>query len=528
MTAERPGSSGADRPGTLLDWRFLLPDARLGRISVLGTPPASRRLMLEALAREAAEVAKDPIPGSKLDGAVVFGLDPDELARARAAVADDGWVYVETAPGRRERRPGGIRSTLERAGFSGVRLHWHWPSFAAADEILPLEAPAGLAGAFTRRRRSGLRAAFYRTMAAVGRMGMLALFAPHVSAVATAGSPRPSLVASGLAEHGTVLGRRDRQPERDTDISYLTPRYGTSRNVIALVRTGGLAPIIAVAKLPRDGDVSSLRREAAALRLLEQHAPSVEHVPRLLGVVDAPGRGMLLETAVDGRVIDRRDLLSRREEWVERVATWTAALASLPSSVAAPALGAGIREAIATLERHALGEPELGGSVARCRALLSPLMDAELPASLEHGDLAVPNLLVTRTGSLGVVDWELAGPSRFPLHDLAFFLTHLAWEVRVDSPASRLGTVRDALLERHGWGSRRLERAGSTLGVDTALVPRVLLASWTRTAAQTAERAAWSASGETGAAPRRAGSILGLRALAVWQMGVAHLDRGAA
>lgn len=527
MTAERPGSSGADRPGTLLDWRFLLPDATLGRISVLGTPPASRRLMLEALAREA-EVASHPIPGSRLDGAVVFGLDPDELRRARAAIADDGWVYVETAPRRRERRPAGIRRTLERAGFSGVRLHWHWPSFAAADEILPLEAPAGLAGAFTRRRRSGLRAVFYRTMAAVGRTGMLPLFAPHVSAVATAGAPRPSLVASGLAEHGAVLGRGDRQPERGTDISYLTPRYGTSRNVIALVRTGGRPPIVAVAKVPRDGDMSSLRREAAALRLLERHAPSVEHVPRVLGIVEAPGRGMLLETAVPGRVIDRRDLISRREEWVERVAAWTAALTPLPTSVAAPPLGAGIREAIATLERHAIGEPELVGSVARCRALLTPLMDADLPASLEHGDLAVPNLLVTRTGSLGVVDWELAGPSRFPLHDLAFFLTHLAWELRVDSPASRLGSVRDVLLERGGWGSRRLQRAGSTLGMDAGLMHLALLASWTRTAAQTAERASWSGSRETGAAPGRIGSIMELRAVAVWQMGVAHLDRRAA
>ena len=148
-----------------IDWRFLLSDSTLGDVLYVGR---RNRALIEACTAFAERLTvldqMTPMsPQSEAD--TVVAVDPrlDELRIAAARLREGGWVYAEfsgfmPATMKRTRRPSLSRPgarLLVQLGFQDVRRHWHWPTFEACTEIVPLAEPEALRHWLARRRADG-------------------------------------------------------------------------------------------------------------------------------------------------------------------------------------------------------------------------------------------------------------------------------------------------------------------------------------------------------------------------------------
>ncbi len=315
-------------------------------------------------------------------------------------------------------------------------------------------------------------------------------------------------------------------------MTYLTPRFGTSHNVIGLVAPAGGETTLVGKLSRRPGDGERLRREATALRILAAWTPAIAGVPRLITLSEPPEPVALLETAVAGRRLGRRDLVGSREQWIDAVVAWTRPFATVdpaarPHIGNPPSIGVVMDRALRTWDRVTEIDDGLRRAIAAASRLLDAIRALDAPPCFEHGDLAPPNLLLTPEGGLGVVDWELAGPTRLPMQDLLFYLSHIAWESARGSTAQRLAAIDAAFLAGDGWAWAPLQRRAHELGVDPTFIPLLLLACWTRYAADTLDRV-HSARTLTAYPARELEQVRRLRPYAIWRHLIDRLAGGAA
>lgn len=148
-----------------IDWRFLLRDSTLGEVLYVGRP---NQALIEACTAFAERVSiLDPLtpmsPRTEADTVVAVDPRPDELRIAAERLRGGGSVYAEfsgfmPAAMKHTRRPSLSRRgarLLVQLGFQDVCRHWHWPTFEACTEIVPLAEPEALRHWLTRRRADG-------------------------------------------------------------------------------------------------------------------------------------------------------------------------------------------------------------------------------------------------------------------------------------------------------------------------------------------------------------------------------------
>jgi hypothetical protein len=119
------------------DWRFLLPDPRLGRVAC----PAPTELELVVALRAAGatvHVLEAPRCAVPYDVVVVTGSQVVDAHAARGLLRSGGWLYAEVAG----RRSGAAAAAVRAAGFRDVAVHWLWPDARSCREIVPLERNA--------------------------------------------------------------------------------------------------------------------------------------------------------------------------------------------------------------------------------------------------------------------------------------------------------------------------------------------------------------------------------------------------
>ena len=460
-----------------VDWRFLLPPAAFGTVAMVGTGDDE---VMSALRQVAGRVVGPVDAGGTgdepaADLVVTIAATRDVLECALRLVPAGRWIYAgagpRRAPGRAPLRE--VAAALRSAGFVDIRRSWHWPNEPAALEIVPLDDARAVRLTLD-RRRSGRAARVKAAMASVAlRLHVLGRVVPGWSVVGRrpfgaaedpVASPldpvRASVHAAGVAGGGVVL---------------LTPRFRASRHVIGLVLRPSGDGLAAVAKLARlSEDDGGLRREADALRRAGELG--VSGVPEVFAFRGAP-RPVLVESALGGVAVAGRDVRASPAAAIAEVEAWTRALAD-PSSDGTIPLRAFWTPA---LERIAgelrLGAAPHGVAVAqlaeRTARILRSHDDVAVPAVLEHGDLAPPNLLRLRDGRLGVVDWEVSDPRGLPLGDLLFFAAFAAGE-----PPNH-GAVSGSTALPPALGSA-IERQAIYLGIDPGLIPALRLAMWAR------------------------------------------------
>jgi len=167
-----------------------------------------------------------------------------------------------------------------------------------------------------------------------------------------------------------------------------------------------------------------LENEWRALTLLAEHGiGDAETLPRPTFLGRHAGLAVLGETAVVGLPFLEQTQATAECPYARVAVEWLVDLAS--ATAGRPIASAEAAVALGTLRDRFL---ELYGVDPGLRTFLADQIDriaasaSELPLVFQHGDPGCWNLVVTRSGRLGVLDWEAAEPNGMPLWDLFYFL----------------------------------------------------------------------------------------------------------
>lgn len=271
----------------------------------------------------------------------------------------------------------------------------------------------------------------------------------------------------------------------------LTPRFVTSRHVVALIFPVGAREASLVVKVPRQpGDNDSVRHEAAVLReLAAGRAGPAAGVPEVVALSDEGDHAVLVETAVTGAPLDPRQVAA---DLAGAVSAGTDFVDGLPCTQAAGQntdwyLRA-ISDPLEALAELMSQEPGIRALVERTHQLLEPLRAVQLPAVVEHGDLSHPNLFLKPQGKLQVVDWERARTDGVPGHDLVFFLQYLSESSEHAFTRGNQLAAFEKAFGPGGWALAPLARHLELRGVEAGLIPLLIIATWARSAATLAYR----------------------------------------
>jgi hypothetical protein len=291
-----------------------------------------------------------------------------------------------------------------------------------------------------------------------------------------------------LTDHRDRLGLSAVGLGGDFETALLTPRFATSRHVVALVYPKGERRPRAVVKIPRQpGDDDVVQLEAQTLQQLAA-LPGADRlcVPTVLGTLTRDGHTVMVQSAVVGTPLSAPEV---RRDFRTAMAAGTAFISTLPvvrrAEDNADWYRAAVERPLSLLAEDVPLAGETAELCARTHALLEPLRSVRLPAVFEHGDLAHPNLFLTGRGpSLGVIDWERAIPDGVPGHDLIFFLQFLA-ESAEPAGSGQAATVAfdKAFVGPGAWGVPILRGHLRDRGLEPTIAGPLVVASWARTAA---------------------------------------------
>jgi aminoglycoside phosphotransferase len=289
-----------------------------------------------------------------------------------------------------------------------------------------------------------------------------------------------------LSQHWERLRPAQLDSPDQLEAVLLTPRFQASAHVIFIMheRTSG-APVL-VLKAARRREGGSLAAEASSLQAVHELRPGgFDSVPRLLALEEYCGTPVLLETAVQGRMLSPAYVRQHTDRSLMAILNWTAELGAASVHVAA-APG----DCAAQLERLARTYPldETEREWVRQSIRTIAAVDDKVPRVFEHGDLSAPNLLLDNAGRLGVVDWELGRKDGLPAQDLFFALAFAASAVERCHSALECAAAFDRAFLVQRWAWRWIDIYASRLELDPALLPSLFVACWSRYVAGFADR----------------------------------------
>ena len=525
----RPGVHPLSRDRRLelarrIDWRFLLADPRLGRVSVGGRPDDGLLAALAAATRDEdgpAGVTRVGDGRGQADSVVLSGaFDPAEFAAAAAAAAPGGRLVVEIDRARVGRTGGpaslaaGIRimRSLTAGGWS-ARTWFAWPHRSGATSWAATDDRAAVRALFARRFSTGpLHVAAGLAAGRVGRR-LLEVAAPTLTVVAERSGEAPRL---WWPRHG---------PDGDGDTAgllLLTPRYRASAHVVALRIDGATGHPDQVVKISRLPDDQGPAREGAILARLAAATPAGGRWPAVISAAGiANGWPAVSETTIVGRPLSPDVVRSDPRAAAHRVEALLAELPTRPPADRGVPVHERLSRALAVIRAIAEGPgAELRPLADRAAAVLADLDGRELPVVFEHGDPAHPNLILLEDGRLGAVDWERGEADGLPLHDLSIALAYIsAAERRATEPRAQATAFSEALQRPDGWAAQALTHAAARSGIDARLGRALVVAAWTRSVA-------WLATAvEASTADRKTVDwLMGDRAVALWRASLAMAD----
>ncbi len=481
-----------------IDWRFLLPDVRLGRVAYLGDDD---ELVASLKAGGASvEILETPelhqVEAPHFDGAVVSASAIGYAGFARALLRPGGWLYVELPPKRLIRLPGlprRYRRTLLRLGFHRIETYWHFPSFRFRGAIVPLFDRNALNSALARRENTFVERTKAMLAKLLAKVGLFEPLVRHVSllAVLPPAERSNSGLAAFLAAHRDEFGL-DRYGYRPP-MSHLliTPPGIASTCVVALLHPQGQQRPTLVAKLSRlAGDRERLAREAASLAILhEVWGDAHGSAPEVVAAGDLADHPFLVETALSGEPLDPARVRRDPRRWIDLVTDWLASLAKATAGPMEADWYQGLVETPLRQLERLVSDDQMSALVAETLKGLAALRTPMTFAVFEHGDLAHPNVILTAQDRIGAVDWEKSNPRGLPAHDLIFFLSYVAFaQRRALRPQERVVAFHEAFIGRDAWAARVLARFADRVGLDRSLLTPLVLACWSRHVAGIASR----------------------------------------
>jgi hypothetical protein len=508
-----PGSNVV-RPVTDASWLLLLPTLQLGTVIVVGDPGEE---VLHGLNVFAAQVVRvDRV--RELDQRVDRECDVLVLATVPSAAP-----MIET------RLAVWSRFSRRRAPHDGSSGVW----FVRADEAV---APTGDAGGWVgfpfgpSRRTSSLgplvvvRGRAWRMADRVGRRlaavipgkgdgdAVLSSTAPRrvgdpdrgnsslaVSARPGASQPKsvlqfvggarptdlPAWVREVAAQHGIDVTARPWTVNFDADY----------RSQKVMFRVGAAAPDSPdlVIKVTRDPQFSSrLINEYRGLTLL-QGLEAAGHAPAPLFAGEHCGLAVVGETALDGSPFSAATNFTPTCVNLARVIEWALMLGREPARCST-ASGVEVVDALERLlsQYRQNCAPSATGRAAVERDIAAVAELGAVPTVLMHGDLGTWNVLITRDGDVGVLDWENTDPRGLPCWDLAYLI--MSHAQRSQTARGRRFTASSAVAQFepgsawHVLLTGACARATSDAGLPPSLAAPLVRLSWVHLAVKSATR----------------------------------------
>jgi hypothetical protein len=254
-------------------------------------------------------------------------------------------------------------------------------------------------GAHVISRERALRSLARRGPEGLRVVGVHRLSPPPGPPGAIAGAARSYMLGGAVVE----LSRTERPPRvadavaasAGVQLIERSFQLGSDRAAVARARAEG--GHVRLLRMAPSGVASDPAAAADALERLA--AAGVPMVPRLLGRGSVAGANWALESVLAGRR-PRRVTRTLAEEVV-------ALCASLPAEDGPPsALGEELTALAGLLPNHAKDFDRARSDLARS--------NEQAPAVLRHGDLWPGNLLASRSGLAGIIDWDTWHPSSLP------------------------------------------------------------------------------------------------------------------
>jgi aminoglycoside phosphotransferase (APT) family kinase protein len=247
--------------------------------------------------------------------------------------------------------------------------------------------------------------------------------------------------------------------------------------------------VVKMSRLP--GDDRWIDREAANLRRLQAaRSGGFDSIPRVAACDDGAGARMLVQTVVPGATMDRATVRRRPDACVDAVVTWLIDLHRSTASSSGPAsLERLVAGPLDRFEALCAGRPAERALVRRTRAVVAPLLAAEVPLVFEHGDLSAPNILIDDQDRVGVVDWELADPAGLPAVDLFFFLTFVAFaRGRANRRRDWLAAFHSAFFGPDAWAAPWIRKYTEAMELPEESLKPLFVSTWARYVAVAATR----------------------------------------
>lgn len=103
---------------------------------------------------------------------------------------------------------------------------------------------------------------------------------------------------------------------------------------------------------------------------------------------------------------------------------------------------------------------------------------------LEHGDIGINNIVVSKDRKMHINDWEFSQAHGLPLYDLLYTVFHFFWYYHKEhcracsSPEDRYGILTNCFIEKNRHSDLILEKIArycEALKINMAIYPRVLL-----------------------------------------------------
>ncbi|WP_457050055.1 aminoglycoside phosphotransferase family protein [Geodermatophilus sp. SYSU D01036] len=499
--------------------------------------PDDERRVLEELG---VDVVAGPGDGSTdLDVLVVptgnDGLSP--RAPLGSALGPGGRVLVRLSRGGvASRLPGGTgslrtaRRRLRELGLEVERTHWHAPDRTRCSYLVATDDSPAIDEML--KRHHGVRFGLAKSLVAraLNKAGLAERIARDLTVVARPGThPTTTVPPDDRGAPLPYTAERELTGSSSPPSRLLiTPWFEASRHVICLYFDRSTRSMLGVAKTPRrPTDTSGIEHEGAVLRGLAARTDALSgQAPQVLAL-SAGSRPFLLETAVQGTAAGPEAVRADPDGLLEAALGLVSTLPTTGSTRQDPAWFDRLVARPLGDVAASVGLDPVPDLVADTITRLEPLRGCDMPLVFEHGDLGHPNLVRTRDGRLGAVDWERAEVHGMPGHDLVFLLQYVAESLRAtfERPGQRRA-FDEAFTGPGAWAGPWLRRYAATVGLDEALLAPLVLATFARSSASLLTRLRPTGTSED-AATRRflADAFEPDRDFALWQHALARFDR---
>lgn len=320
---------------------------------------------------------------------------------------------------------------------------------------------------------------------------------------------------------------RYRVPERLTSVM-LTPRFRASRHVVFLVLPARKPYPVLVAKVPRLGErTQSLTREAAAIETIQKMRPGgFDSIPQLVAFEEYQGYPLLIETALNGPLLDPPRVRHDLEAACDLALDWLTDLPRTPAAGLRPDwYEARIFQPLSAFAGSFPLNAREEQLLIRTQELIAPLKQAALKPIVEHGDVSHPNLITLHAQNLGVVDWELAEMDGVPACDLFFFLTYAAF-AQDDARTRRdfITPFNDAFFGPDAWAVPYVEQYARRMQIATEHLTPLFVLCWARYMSRLLLRLYNDDLTPASVEPETAAWLRENRYYALWRHTLNHLD----